>query len=284
MSTHIINGRAIAENILNSISNRIQKLQSKSQITPKVVTIKIGHDASSELYLKLRNKACKKVGITTSKIEFKSDISQEEVMKTIQTLNQDEKTHGIMIQYPIPNHISQYHLMQAINPNKDVEGLHPYNLGQTLIGNEFLVPCTPLAVIKIIDHENIELKGKNVTIVNHSNIVGKPLAMLCVNRNATVNICHIYTDDIKYYTKKAEILIPATGIPGLITKDHVKKNAIIIDVGISSTPEGIRGDINRSSVDDIAASITPVPGGVGPVTIACSIYNIVQILEARVTK
>jgi methylenetetrahydrofolate dehydrogenase (NADP+)/methenyltetrahydrofolate cyclohydrolase len=282
MPVQLINGREIANAIKTEIKTKIDNLHSKYQIQPKVVTIKIGHDPSSELYLKLRNNACTQVGINTSVIEFEASITINDVEKTITQINKDPSIHGIMIQYPVPQHISQYQLMQSISPAKDVEGLHPHNLGQTLLGKEYLVPCTPLAVMKIISHERITLEGKYVTIINHSNVVGKPLAVMCLNRNASISVCHVYTPDIIPFTKKADILISATGIPGLITANHIKKNVIIIDVGIATTSEGIKGDVNRTSVESIAAKLTPVPGGVGPVTIASSLWNIVQIIENNV--
>ncbi len=284
MPTDIINGRLIAQNIKKSMAAKIKELQKTYDIHPQIVTIKIGHDPSSELYLQLRNKACTEVGIKATEIDFESSIPENKVINTIQQLNKDSSIQGIMIQYPIPEHISQYQLMQTISPEKDVEGLHPQNLGQTLVGKEHLVPCTPLAVMKIIDHQHIDLTGKNVTIINHSNIVGKPLAVMCLNRNATVTVCHVYTQDMKPYTQHADILIPATGIPGLITADHIKNDAIIIDVGIAPTPKGIKGDVDRTTVEGKAAQLTPVPGGVGPVTIASSIYNIVQILKTNIEK
>jgi methylenetetrahydrofolate dehydrogenase (NADP+)/methenyltetrahydrofolate cyclohydrolase len=284
MPTEIINGRLIAQSIKKSMETKIKELQKIYDIHPKVVTIKIGHDPSSELYLNLRNKACDEAGIKATEIDFESSIPEHKVLNTIQQLNKDSSIQGIMIQYPIPDHISQFQLMKAISPEKDIEGLHPQNLGQTLLGTEYLVPCTPLAVMKIIDHAHIDLAGKNVTIINHSNVVGKPLAVMCLNRNATVTVCHVYTEDIKPYTQQADLLISATGIPGLITADHIKNNAIIIDVGIAPTPEGIKGDVDRTTVDGKAAQLTPVPGGVGPVTIASSIYNIVQILETSIKR
>ncbi len=284
MPTQIINGKEIANSIKKQLTTQISFLKKKYKIEPTVTTIKIGHDPSSELYLKLRNKACKEVGITTTEINFETSITQNKVIKTLTDLNHDIEIHGILIQYPVPHHIDPIKLMNTISPHKDIEGLHPHNLGQTLLGNEHLVPCTPLAVIKILEHEAIDLKGKNVTIINHSNVVGKPLAIMCLNRNATVNVCHIFTKDIAPFTKKADILISATGIPNLITKDHIKKNSVIIDVGITATKDGIKGDVNRTSVENKAAKLTPVPGGVGPVTIASSIINMVQILKQSTKK
>jgi methylenetetrahydrofolate dehydrogenase (NADP+)/methenyltetrahydrofolate cyclohydrolase len=194
-------------------------------------------------------------------------------------LNSDDTTHGILVQYPVPPHISQERLMSTIDPRKDVEGFNPVNLGKTLIGDEDLVPCTPLSVLTILEHEYIQLKGKDVVIINHSNIVGKPLAALLLNRNATVAICHVFTKDLKRYTTKADVLITGAGVPNLITKDFVKDQAIVIDVGIVETKKGVYGDVDADSVKEKAAILTPVPGGVGPVTIACSLVNMVKVFS-----
>jgi methylenetetrahydrofolate dehydrogenase (NADP+)/methenyltetrahydrofolate cyclohydrolase len=169
--------------------------------------------------------------------------------------------------------------MKTVDPEKDVEGFNPVNMGRTLIGDEHIVPCTPLAVLVILEYENTDLKGKDVAIVNHSNVVGKPLASLFLNRNATVSICHVFTKDIKKYTTKADILVTATGKPRLITGDHVKENAFVIDVGIVKTEDGVCGDVDFESVKEKAGKITPVPGGVGPVTIACSLRNMLKTFK-----
>ena len=276
MTAKIINGREIAKEIRNAIADEVKVLKSKYNITPTITTIKIGNNPESELYLKLRDKACEDVGIISDRINLPVDVSEQEVLQTIERLNKDSKTHGILIQYPVPNHISTDILMKSVDPKKDVEGFNPYNMGNVLIGNESIVPCTPLAVLTILDHEKVDLKGKEVTIVNHSNVVGKPLATLFLNRNATVSVCHVFTKDIKPYTSKADILVTATGIPKLITAGHVKKNAFVIDVGIVSTKEGICGDVDMNSVKEKAGRVTPVPGGVGPVTVACSLKNMIK--------
>lgn len=276
MVAEIINGREIAQNIRIKISDEVTKLKSKNKINPTITTVKVGEDPNSELYLKLRDKACKEVGIKSNHLEFDKNIPEKSIIEEIKKLNDDINIHGILIQYPVPPHISQERLMEIINPKKDVEGFNPQNMGRTLIGDEYLLPCTPLSILTILEHENIELKGKDVVIVNHSNIVGKPLSALLLNRNATVSICHVFTKDVKQYTSKADILISATGIPKLITKYHVKSNAIVIDVGIIKTKNGICGDVDFDEVKKIAGKITPVPGGVGPVTIASSIKNMLK--------
>ena len=188
-----------------------------------------------------------------------------------------QEIHGIVVQLPLPEGMEYEDIVNEIDPKKDIEGMHPCNIGSTLLNKEFLVPCTPLAVIKILEHENINVKGKDIVIVNHSNIVGKPLAAMLLNRNATVSICHVYTEDIKKYTSRADILITGTGVAGLIKKEHVKRGAVAIDIGIARKKDGsICGDIDFDAVKEKVKAITPVPGGVGPVTIACSMENAVK--------
>jgi methylenetetrahydrofolate dehydrogenase (NADP+)/methenyltetrahydrofolate cyclohydrolase len=276
MTATIIDGRAIAKQIRKDVAKEVAQLIKRYNIAPKIATIKIGKDPSSDLYLRLRDKACQEVGITSYHLEFSQDAAEDEVLRTVQKLNKDRTVHGILIQFPIPDHLSADTLMNAIYPHKDVEGMTPHNMGRTLIGDEHLVPCTPLAALTILEHEKISLKGKEAVIVNHSNIVGKPLAALLLNRNATVTVCHVFTKDIKPHTSTADILITATGIPQLITAEHVKNNAVVIDVGIVPTKDGICGDVYFDAVKKKAGKITPVPGGVGPVTVACSLTNMVK--------
>lgn len=276
MTAKIIYGKPIADDIKKKISKEIISLETKHSVKPNITTIKIGDDPSSELYLRLRDKACAEVGIKSNHLVFQKNVSEKEVLKSIKKLNDDANVHGILIQYPVPNHISQDKLMKTVNPDKDVEGFNPINMGRMLIGDEHIVPCTPLAVLTILEYEKTILKSKNVTIVNHSNVVGKPLAALFLNRNATVSVCHVYTDDIKQYTTKADIVVTATGKPKLITEDHLKNGVFVLDVGINKTKDGVCGDVDFDSVKEKAGKITPVPGGVGPVTIACSLSNMLK--------
>lgn len=276
MTVKVIDGRKIARNLRSNISDEVKELVSKYKIVPNIVTIIIGDDPSSKLYLRLRDKACEEVGIKSSHVKFLADVSEEEVLQTINNLNEDNSVHGILIQFPIPKHISQDKLINSLNPEKDVEGFNPVNMGKTLIGDEYIIPCTPLAVLTILEHENIDPKGLDVVIVNHSNVVGKPLTSLFLNRNATVSVCHVFTKNMKKYTSTADILITAAGVAKLIKEEHVKKDAFVIDVGIIKTEDGICGDVDFDSVKNIAGKITPVPGGVGPVTVACSLKNMVK--------
>lgn len=275
MPVKIIDGRKIASEIRENISKEVENLKLKYKITSNISTIKIGDDPTSNLYLSLRDKACKEVGIKSNHLEFFEKVTENEVIKSIYDLNNDRDIHGILIQLPLPSHISFDKLINALDPKKDVEGLNPYNLGRTMIGDEQIIPCTPLSVLTILDYEKVKLEGKNVVIINHSNHVGKPLAALLLNRNATVSVCHVFTKDLKFYTRNADILITATGVAKLIKKEHVKNNVFIVDVSIISTKSGICGDVDFESVKEIAGKITPVPGGVGPVTVACSLKNMI---------
>jgi len=276
MSAEIVDGRKIAEKIRKNVTHEIEKLKLEYKITPNIYTIKIGNSPESNIYLKLRDTACEKVGIKPNNIELPESASEEEVINLISRLNEDKKVHGILIQFPIPKHLSSDKLISSLNPKKDVEGLTPLNMGKTLVGDEYIVPCTPLAVLKILEDEKIRLQGKDVVIVNHSNIVGKPLTALFLNRNATVSITHVFTKDLKKYTADADILVTASGIPKLIKKEHIKTGSFVVDVGIIKTSDGIIGDVDFESVKNIAGKLTPVPGGVGPVTVACSLVNMAK--------
>jgi methylenetetrahydrofolate dehydrogenase (NADP+)/methenyltetrahydrofolate cyclohydrolase len=284
MSAEIVDGRKIAEKIRKNVAFEIQKLKSNYNIEPNITTIKIGNNPESNLYLKLRDKACEKVGIKPKNIELPESVSEEEIINLISRLNEDKKVHGILIQFPIPKHLSSDKLINTLNPKKDVEGLTPLNIGKTIVGDEYIVPCTPLAILKILEEEKIRLQGKDVVIINHSNIVGKPLTALLLNRNATVSVTHVFTKDLKKYTNGSDILISASGVPKLINKEHIKPDTFVIDVGIIKTPDGVIGDVDFESVKNIAGKITPVPGGVGPVTVACSLVNMVKTFKNCVEK
>jgi methylenetetrahydrofolate dehydrogenase (NADP+)/methenyltetrahydrofolate cyclohydrolase len=279
MTAKIIDGRSIAKQIRNNLKNEVSKLKSKYDTIPALATVIIGHETSSEMYLKLRENACKEVGINTIYSRLDSNISEKEIIKEINELNINSEVHGILMSYPVPTNINQNNLMSSIDPKKDVEGFNPYNLGRTLLGNEKIIPCTPLSVLRILEYENEKIEGRDIVIINHSNIVGKPLAALLLNRNATVTVCHVYTKDLKKYSSKGEILISAIGKPKLLTESYIKENAFLIDVGISKTKDGVFGDFDFESVIEKASKITPVPGGVGPITITSSIENTIKLYK-----
>jgi methylenetetrahydrofolate dehydrogenase (NADP+) / methenyltetrahydrofolate cyclohydrolase len=279
MAEKEIDGRKIAKELKKRISKTVEELKSKYKIVPNITTIVIGDDKSSELYLKLRDKACNEVGILSNHLEFSKNISEKEVLEEIFRLNNDKNVHGILIQLPLPGHLSQTKLINSIDPKKDVEGLNPFNIGRTLNGDEYIVPITPLSVLTILENEKTEFKGKNIVIINHSNHVGKPLVALMLNRNATVTICHVFTKDLKKFTNESDILISATGVRNLINADFIKKGATVIDIGIVNTKDGICGDVDYKSAIEKAERITPVPGGVGPVTVACSLLNMIKTFK-----
>ena len=280
MSAKIIDGRKIATDIRKKVVDDVKRLKSKYGIIPNIATVKIGSDPQSDLYLSLRDKACLEVGIKSKHVELPSNVSEKKAIEEIKKLNDDGNTHGILIQFPIPKNLSQDKLINCIGSKKDVEGFTAENMGRLMIGDESIIPCTPLAVLTILEEEKIVFEGKDAVIVNHSNVVGKPLLGLFLNRNASVSVVHVFTKDLKKYTSEAEILVSATGVPRLITGDYVKKGAFVIDVGIVKTKDSVCGDIDFESVKNKAGALTPVPGGVGPVTVACSLLNMVKTFKS----
>lgn len=276
MTAEIINGREIASLIKNQINQQITQLKQQGKPLPHASTIIVGENKASELYLNLREKACKKVGIQTNHHRFSQDASSKEIMHTIDSINKDPATQAIMIQLPLPGHLNADEFYNELHPTKDVEGFSPHNLGITFTGQEHLVPCTPKAVLTILDYLPLNLQGAQICIINHSVVVGKPLTMLLLQRNATVSICHVYTKKLKEFTKQADIVISATGVIDLITPDLIKQDATVIDVGINPTKDGVQGDVAFEAVRKKARYLTPVPGGVGPVTIACCLQNIMK--------
>jgi len=279
MTAEIIDGKTIAGIIKKQVVEDIKYLSSYNGVIPRVATLMAGENPESKLYMNLRKKACHTVGIDTVESMLNKDIYEKDFLNIVKKYNVDGAIQGILIQLPLPSQISFNTVFETLNPLKDVEGLTPYNMGKTLLGDEAIVPCTPLAVLKILDYINIDLEGKHVVIVNHSVIVGKPLSILALNRNATVTICHVFTDSLEKYTKHADVLITAAGVPNLITKDHVKSGSVVIDVSIVKTDDGISGDVSYDDVKEIAGWITPVPGGVGPVTVACALENVVKTVK-----
>ena len=279
MTATIFNGRTLAQTLQHDITAEVTRLTKHHHTSPTITTVIIGDDPASLLYLRLRENACKTVGIQTHRLPFPATASETEVLSAIRGLNQDPAVHGILIQYPLPPNFHPHLFMSTVDPQKDVEGFHPLNLGRTLTGDERLIPCTPHAILTILTHEHIPLKGAEVTIVNHSTVVGKPLAALLINRDATVTICHVYTKDLKQHTTKADILVTGAGVPGLITDSLVKQGAIVLDVGTKATTDGVHGDVAFETVKEKAGFITPVPGGVGPVTTAMALCNMLKTFQ-----
>ena len=277
----VVDGRAIKREILDGIRKEIRDMVSKGYRKPRVATILVGENKESEIFLRLKDKACDYAGIDHIHLRYPESVSEEKILKDIERLNNDEGIDGISVQFPLPNHISSNLILSSIPPDKDVESLNPSNLGRTILGNADLVPCTPGAVMEILEREGVNLKGKDVVVINHSPIIGRPLSQLLLSKDATVTICHVHTKGLEDHTRKADVLITATGVPRLIKRDHVKEGSVVIDVGIRKTEEGIIGDVDFEEVKGRASLITPVPGGVGPVTIAMFIRNLFRIYRRR---
>ncbi len=264
----VIDGRKIAQGIEANVKNEVGRFIEEHGIKPALATILVGEHPPSKLYVKLKHWACKRVGIISEDHKFPQEAKQEEIIELIEMLNRRPEIHGILVQLPLPKHIDEREVMMRIAPEKDVDGFNPLNMGKMLIGREGFVPCTPKGIVRALEEFNIDPQGKEVVVVGHSNVVGKPAAIMLLNRNATVKVCHVYTKDLKNHTKEADILIVATGVRGLIKGDMVKDGAIVFDVGITWFDEKVYGDVDFDDVLPKVKLISPVPGGVGPMTIA----------------
>lgn len=275
----IIDGKALAQLIEKEVSSGVESLESGRGITPGLATVLVGDDPASKMYVRLKHKACERVGIRAEDYLLPASASQEELLSLIDSLNNNKDVHAILLQLPLPKHLSPQEAMEAIDPAKDADGFHPYNMGKLMIGDEGLVPCTPHGVIRALEEYNVPLQGKNAVIVGHSNVVGKPMAAMLLNRNATVSVCHVFTDDLKKYTIGADILISAAGVKHLIKADMVKEGAVVFDVGITKDESGVYGDVDFENVVKKASLITPVPGGVGPLTIAMLMKHVLLCAE-----
>ena len=278
----ILDGKALSNKIKAQIKEDVQEL-SKYNITPGLAVILVGNDPASQTYVSMKAKACKEVNIYSVVHEFPETISEEELLNTIESINKDSNIHGLLIQLPLPKHINTTKILEAVDPKKDVDGFHPYNVGRLVTNLDGFVPCTPLGVMELLNEYNIDVQGMDACVVGASNIVGKPMASLLLNANATVDICHIYTKDLKAHTQKADIVIVGVGKPNLITADMVKDGAIIIDIGINRLENGrLVGDVDFENVSKKASYITPVPGGVGPMTIAMLLKNTIKAARASI--
>ena len=264
----VIDGRKIAQGIEEKVRKEVSEFIKERGIKPALATILVGEHPPSKLYVKLKHWACKRVGIVSEDHKFPQETEQEKIIELIETLNRRPEIHGILVQLPLPKHIDEREVMMRIAPEKDVDGFNPQNMGKMLIGREGFVPCTPKGIVCALEEFNIDPQGMEVVVVGHSNVVGKPAAIMLLNRNATVKICHVYTKDLKSHTKEADILIVATGVRGLIKGDMVKEGAVVFDVGITWQDEKVYGDVDFDDVLPKVKLISPVPGGVGPMTIA----------------
>ena len=264
----VIDGRKIAQGIEEKVRKEVSWFVKERGIKPALATILVGEHPPSKLYVKLKHWACKRVGTVSEDHKFPQETEQEKIIELIEMLNRRPEIHGILVQLPLPKHIDEREVMMRIAPEKDVDGFNPLNMGKMLIGREGFVPCTPKGIVRALEEFDIDPQGKEVIVVGHSNVVGKPAAIMLLNRNATVKICHVYTKDLKSHTKEADILIVATGVRGLIKGDMVKEGAVVFDVGITWQDEKVYGDVDFDDVLPKVKLISPVPGGVGPMTIA----------------
>ncbi len=277
----LIDGKTLSNKIKNELIDEVKKLKANS-ITPGLAVLLVGDDPASHTYVKMKESSCEKTGIYSIVHKMPSDISQEKIVETIVMMNKNPNIDGILVQLPLPKHIDTDLILQTIDPKKDVDGFHPYNVGKLTLGLDGFVPCTPLGVMEMLKEYDINPKGLDVCIVGASNIVGKPMHDLLLNKFATVDICHIFTKDLASHTKRADMVIVGVGKPNLITKDMIKEGAIVIDIGINRLEDGrLVGDVDFENVSKKCSYITPVPGGVGPMTIAMLLKNSVKAANQR---
>ncbi|MDZ7672684.1 MAG: bifunctional methylenetetrahydrofolate dehydrogenase/methenyltetrahydrofolate cyclohydrolase FolD [Halanaerobiales bacterium] len=274
----IIDGKQIAKNIRMELKEEIKDLKEEGRV-PGLTVVMVGNNPASETYVSMKEKAAQEIGIKSELIKKDKDISEKQLLDLIDDLNNDSTVDGILVQLPLPDHIDEKKVIESIVAEKDVDGFHPINTGRLFSGQEDALrfeACTPLGIIRMMEREGIEIDGKNATIVGRSNIVGKPIAHLLLERHATVTICHSHTKDLKAETKRADIVVAAVGRPEMITGDMLKEGAVVIDVGINRVDGKLLGDVEFESAKEVASKITPVPGGVGPMTIAMLMENTVK--------
>ena len=279
MTARIIDGKAIAQEVRAEWKVRADALKARG-ITPGLAVIIVGEDPASKVYVANKVKACAELGLHSEHITLSADSSEATLLEKIAGLNADPKIHGILVQLPVPKHIDSNKVLQAISPDKDVDGFHPMNVGALVTGNMRFAPCTPYGAMKLLEKCGVAIEGKHAVVVGRSNIVGKPMALMLLQHNATVTICTSKTVDLAKFTRDADILVVATGKPNMITGDMIKPRAAVIDVGINRLPNGkLCGDVDFESAKEVAGWITPVPGGVGPMTITMLVANTVQAAE-----
>ena len=286
MTAEIIDGKAISQQIRTELADEVGKLVDEG-ITPGLATVLVGDDPASAVYVRSKRKACAEVGIKAWDHDLPASTPQQQLLDLLADLNADDAVHGILVQLPLPEHIDEAVVLDAVGPTKDADGFHPYNQGKLLAGEHVVAPATPVGIQMMLDRANVQIAGSDVVIVGRSNIVGKPLAALLMQKgehaNATVTVCHTGTRDLADHTRRADILVAAIGRAHAITGPMVKPGAVVIDVGINRTDDGLVGDVDFDAVKEVAAKITPVPGGVGPMTIAALLSNTVTLARRTVS-
>jgi methylenetetrahydrofolate dehydrogenase (NADP+) / methenyltetrahydrofolate cyclohydrolase len=285
MTAKIVDGKAIAKKLRAEYQVRIEQLQARYGITPALTVVLVGANPASQVYVRNKIKACKEVGIRSELIELPADVSEAKLLEHIDRLNDNPAIHGVLIQLPLPPHVRLSNVLERVSVEKDVDGFHLYNVGGLVTGNTVFPPCTPYGVQKILEHEGVQIEGRNVVVVGASNIVGKPMALMLMQQDATVCICHKKTRDLGQFTLLADILVVAAGVPGLIVPQMVRTGAVVIDVGINRLPDGrLVGDVDFEGVKQKASLITPVPGGVGQMTVTMLLHNTILSAERAATK
>ncbi|HBC4280867.1 TPA: bifunctional methylenetetrahydrofolate dehydrogenase/methenyltetrahydrofolate cyclohydrolase FolD [Staphylococcus aureus] len=273
MVAKILDGEQIAKDYRQGLQNQVEALKEKG-FTPKLSVILVGNDGASQSYVRSKKKAAEKIGMISEIVHLEETATEEEVLNELNRLNNDDSVSGILVQVPLPKQVSEQKILEAINPDKDVDGFHPINIGKLYIDEQTFVPCTPLGIMEILKHADIDLEGKNAVVIGRSHIVGQPVSKLLLQKNASVTILHSRSKDMASYLKDADVIVSAVGKPGLVTKDVVKEGAVIIDVGNTPDEDGkLKGDVDYDAVKEIAGAITPVPGGVGPLTITMVLNN-----------
>ena len=287
----ILSGKKIATSICKSIKSEVKRNINKTGITPGLGIVLIGNNPASKIYVNMKKRACHKVGFQYTQVNLPSNSTESDIIRHINYLNYSNDIHGILVQLPLPDHLNTRNILDKIVVNKDVDCFHTENFGKLSLSineqnqqnknyNNHILPCTPRGIITILDKYNIDIKGQNIVVIGASNIVGLPLSLLFLKKEATVSICHIHTKDFREYTKNADIIVVATGTPKLLKKKDIKKDAIIIDVGINRLESGeIVGDVDYKNVKEYASAITPVPGGIGPMTIAMVLQNTLDLYK-----
>ncbi|BAK16121.1 bifunctional methylenetetrahydrofolate dehydrogenase/methenyltetrahydrofolate cyclohydrolase FolD [Solibacillus sp. FSL K6-1781] len=284
MSSVIINGKEIGQEIRTGVATRVQALKEQG-ITPGLAVILVGDNPASKTYVANKQKSCEQIGMYSELVKLPEEISEQALLEQIRELNERASIHGILVQLPLPKHINEDKVIQTISPEKDVDGFSPISVGKMMLGQDTYLPCTPYGVMKMLEHAGIDVAGKHAVIVGRSHIVGKPMGQLLLQKDATVTYTHSKTPDLPYFTKQADILIAAVGRANFITSEHIKEGAVVIDVGINRNEDNrLCGDVDFDDVLGIASHITPVPGGVGPMTITMLLENTVQAAEKELER
>lgn len=277
----VIDGKAIAAKIRAELKTSVAELAVKG-IVPGLAVVLVGEDPASKVYVSMKEKACADVGIFSDEHKLSVETSEKELLELIAKLNADPKIHGILVQLPLPQQINTEKVLEAISPDKDVDGFHPYNVGRLMVGKPIFQPCTPYGVMVMLKEIGFDLTGKNVVVVGRSNIVGKPVAMMCLQQHATVTVCHSRTKNLAEVVRGADVVIAAVGVPEMIKGEWIKEGAVVIDVGVNRVGEKkLVGDVEYAAAAERASAITPVPGGVGPMTITMLLFNTVESAKRR---